>query len=157
MERIITIKDRVGRYDIPSFTFADNETLTLKFDIQEKRVGLYIALVTCGEQKKTFYLNKEMSIDIHPDFIKKGEYKAICVFLELRNMQGNKVIISNKQNKGGFFIEPLYIEKVEGDNNAIAWCKLIEKHLEENDKRLKEAEAKLEEFEDNGVPLLVED
>lgn len=156
MERIITIKDRVGRYDIPSFTFADNATLTLKFNIQEKRVGLYVALITCGENKKTFYLKKEMSIDIHPDFIKKGEYKTIYVFLELRNMQGNKVIISNDANNGGFFIEPLYIEKVEGDTNAIAWCELIEKRLEENDKRLAEAAAKLEEFEDKGVPLVFE-
>jgi hypothetical protein len=156
MERIITVKGTVGRYDIPSFTYADNETLTLRLNILESKAGLYVAVVTCGEQKKKVYLKEDTKIKIPPDFIKKGGFKPIVVLLEYRTKQGDIVIIPNNPDDGGFFIEPLVIEQVDENFTAQGWLSKMEAEMTKYLQRLTVVENKLAQFEDEGVPLLAE-
>ena len=157
MIRVLKLKGMIGRWDIPSFLWTENETLTVKLDVSETRVGRYIAVVTCGTQKKTVYLSKDMTINISPDFIQKGEFNPLSVLLEFRNTQGDSVIIPNDPKKGGFFIEPLYIERVTENTTAIAWLTKIETEIAEIKATQADMANKLQKFEDEGVPLLVED
>lgn len=156
MKRVIKFKGRTGRWDIPSFLWTENETLTIKLEIAESRVGKYIAVVNCGEQKKTVYLDKDMTIDISPDFLKNGKFNPIYVLLEFRDLRGNRPIIPNDPAKGGFFVEPLYIERVTENTTAIAWLTKIENDIAELKKMQGNINEKLQKFEDEGVPLLAE-
>ena len=156
MIRTIHIKGLTGRFDVPSFLWTENETLTLKFDVAEKRVGRYVAVVICGAQKKTVYLGRDMSVELSPEFIQKGEYQPLTILLEFRPPKGTRAIIGNDPYNGGFCIEPLKIERVNENTCAIAWMQKLEGDFEALSKRLKMVEDKLKEFEDEGVPLLTE-
>lgn len=156
MIRRIKIKGRTGRFDVPSFLWTENETLTLKLDVEEKRVGRYVAVVRCGEQRKTVYLNAEMTVELSPEFIQKGEYQPLTVLLELRNAQGTRVLIPSDPEKGGFCIEPLKIERMGENTCAVTWMQKLEGELGALRTRVEKTENKLKEFEDEGVPLLAE-
>ena len=156
MERIINVKGKVGRYDVPSFTYADNKTLKIRLKMAEKRVGKYYAIISCGEEKKTVCLGKEMTIEVSPEFIKKGNYNPICILLDFRNATGDKVIICNDPAKEGFFIEPLCIERVTENVTAIGWLSKIEKEIFALKEEQKSMSEKLSKYEDEGVPLLCE-
>lgn len=132
MLRIINIKGRTGRFDIPSFPLTDNEELTVKFNISENRFGRYIVIVQHGKLEKKFMLNpKEMTVTLTPDWIKDGGLEPIYFLLEFRNASADKVVISNDPKKAGFFIEPLYITRVEGNTTAQAWLTKIESAIAE--------------------------
>lgn len=154
MERIITINGRLGRYDILSFTYADNEPLTLRFAFKDLRVGRYRCAVVCGDEKKVEYLGENKRIEIPPEFIRNGGYNPVFVHLELRNPHSNAVIISSKQEEGGFFIEPLVIEQLDTNLTAKGWMSKVEGELEALLRRCKMLEDKVAMFEDEGVPLL---
>ena len=156
MIRTIKIKGRTGRFQTPSFAYADNEPLTIKFDITEHRVGKYVALIACGEQRKTVYLGKDMSVEISPDFIKEGGFNPVYIFLEFRNGIGDKVIICNDPAKNGFFIEPLYVERVSGNTTFLAWATKLEEEIKSLKATQEVLTEKLGKFEDEGVPLAVE-
>ena len=95
-------------------------------------------------------------MEISPDFIKLGEFNPIHVFLEFRNIHGDKVLIPNDPAKGGFFIEPLYVEKVNGNTTFQAWASKIEDELKVLKEALATATEKIKQFEDEGVPLVAE-
>lgn len=156
MTRTIHIKGLTGRFDVPSFLWTENETLTLKFDVAEKRIGRYIVVVICGEQRKTVYLGRDMSAELSPEFIQKGEYQPLTILLEFRPPKWTRAMIGNDPSNGGFCIEPLKIERVNENTCAVAWMQKLEGDFEALSKRLKTVEDKLKEFEDEGVPLLVE-
>ena len=157
MERIITINGRLGRYDIPSFTYADNEPLTLRFKFKDLRVGRYRCAVVCGDEKKVEYLGENKRIEIPPEFIRNGGYNTVFVLLELRHPQSNAVIIPSKQEEGGFFIEPLVIEQFDTNLIAKGWMSKVEGELEALLRRCVMLEDKVAMFEDEGVPLLPDD
>jgi hypothetical protein len=98
-----------------------------------------------------------MTVEVLPEFIQKGEFSPISVLLEFRNSQGDKIIIPNDPAKGGFFVEPLHIEKVGESATAIGWMTKIENEMSALLRRCIMLEDKLSTFEDEGVPLLVED
>ena len=150
MKRIINFRGRMGRYDIPSFLFTENETLEIQFNIQTYTLGKYIAILTCGKRKQAFSLGQDMTVTIPPEFIKRGDFAPLSILLELRTMVGDKVIIPSDPARGGYHIEPLYIDRVEGNTTAIAWCQELER-------RIKHVEDKLKEYEDKGVPLVFEE
>jgi hypothetical protein len=154
MQRVIKVRGRTGKFITPSFLYTDNDPLVIKFDVAEHRVGKYVAQVVCGEQKKTVYLGKDMSVEVLPDFIKAGEFNPIYVHLEFRTQYGDKVVIPNDPAKGGFFIEPLYIERVSGNTTFQAWATKIEEEVKALKDELSLVKAKLKEFEDEGVPLV---
>lgn len=156
MNRVIKVRGRTGKFTTPSFLYTDNEPLVIKFDVAEHRVGKYVCQVVCGEQKKTVYLGKDMSVEVLPDFIKAGEFNPIYVHLEFRTQAGDKVVIPNDPAKGGFFIEPLYIERVSGNTTFQAWATKIEEEVKALKDELSLVKAKLKKFEDEGVPLVAE-
>ena len=157
MRRIIKVKGLTGRLDVPSFLWAENETLTLVFDIEEKRTGRYVATVLCGEQRKTVYLGRDMSVEIPPQFIKDGGYQPLAILLEYRNQSCDSVIISGDPTNGGFAIEPLKIERMNENTYMLAFLQALEKEMKALGSRMSAVETKLEQFEDEGVPLLAEE
>ena len=157
MIRTINVKGRTGRFDVPSFLWTENETLTLKFDVAEKRVGRYVATVLCGEQTKTVYLGREMAVDVAPEFVANGGYQPITVLLGFYPPKGTRAIISNDPSSGGFCIEPLKIERVDENTCAVAWMQKLERDFAELSARMDATETKLKRFEDNSVPLIMED
>ena len=72
--------------------------------------------------------------------------------LEFRNPTADKVIIGNDPNKNnGFFIEPLYITRVEGNTTGVAWLNKIETELATAKELLAKYGAVIEE-----IPALIE-
>mgnify|MGYP003288068931 CR=1 FL=1 len=152
MLRILKLKGRTGRFDVPSFPWTENEPLIVKFDVNESRFGRYMLIVKCGNMQKTVMLNpKEMTVEIEPEFIKNGNYGPVYFLLEFRNPVGDKIIIPNDPKKNGFFIEPLYITRVEGNTTGFAWLTKIETALAEIQETLKMHGETL-----NGVPALID-
>lgn len=150
MKRTINFRGRMGRYDVPSFPFTENEPLELVFNIQTYTLSKYIAILTCGKRKQAFVLGEDMTVSVPPEFIKRGDFNPLAVLLELRTMAGDKIITPSDPAQGGYHIEPLYIEKLCGNTTAVAWCQELEA-------RITHVESKLKEFEDKGVPLVFED
>lgn len=157
MKRTINFRGRMGRYDIPSFLFTENETLEIEFNIQKYTLGKYIAIITCGKRKQAFSLGNDMTVTIPPEFIKRGDFNPLSILLELRTMPGDNIIIPSDPAQGGFHIEPLYIEKAGMNTTAIAWCQALEQRFKEMESKLLCMENKIKEFEDKGVPLVFED
>ena len=156
MERIINLRGRVGRYDIPSFLYADNDVLGITFVTQNYTLGKYIAVVSCGKLKQALYLDKNMRIEIPADFIKRGNFQPLSIALELRTMNGDNVIIPADPAQGGYLIEPLYIERANNNTMAIAWITALEEKLADFGNKLETLTEKIKQFEDEGVPLLPE-
>ena len=157
MKRIIKVEGLTGRFDVPSFLWAENEPLTIQFDIAESRRGKFVATAICGDQIKTEYLNNDRSFTLDPEWIKAGNYQDVSILLELVTNNGNAVIIPNDPKKGGYFIEPLRIDRVDENTTAVAWLQKIEANLSTLRMRIKNVETRLQEFEDNGVPLVFEE
>ena len=151
MLRIINLKGRTGRFDVPSFPWTENEPLIVKIESNETRFGRYVLIVKCGNMQKTVMFDKEMTVTIDPEFIKNGNFDPVYFLLEFRNAIGNKVIIPNDPKKNGFFIEPLYITRVEGNTTGLAWLNKIETAIAEIQETLKTHGETL-----NSVPALID-
>ena len=123
MERIININGRTGRFDIPSFLLTENEPLTLVFNFNNAYVGKYVATLICGERTRVHTLGKDRRIDVPADWL-QGD--VLSILLELRNVNGNAIIISNDPSKGGYCIEPLQLEHVNENTVAVAWMTKLE-------------------------------
>ena len=152
MLRIIDIKGLTGRFQIPSFPLTDNEELKVQFKVHETRFGRYIVIVKHGNLQKTFALiPNEMTITLTPDWIKAGGLEPIYFLLEFRDATADKVKIPNDPKKCGFFIEPLYITRVEGNTTGMAWLQKIETALVEINEKLKRQGAAIVE-----IPAMIE-
>lgn len=154
MLRVLKFKGLTGRYSTSSFIFAENEPLTIRFEFAEKRYGKYIATVACGSQKKTVMLDRNMEINVTPDFIADGGFEPVFVSLSFLNGVGDKVIIGNDPAKGGFFVEPLCIIKTDENTTGEAWLSKVEAIIAELTARVEAAERKLKQYEDNGLPVV---
>lgn len=157
MKRIIKVKGRTGRFDVPSFLWTENETLTVQFDVVESVQGKFIAVAMCGTQKKTVTLDESKEIEITPEFIKDGGFQPVSFLLEYRTLNDDRLIVSNDPKKGGYFIEPLLIQRVDENTTAIAWLQKVENDMQALSARIARTEERLAKFEDNGVPLIFED
>ena len=157
MKRIINFRGRMGRYDVPSFLFTENEPLEIKFDLQVNTLGKYIAILTCGKRKQAFVLDEDKTVIIPPEFIKRGDFAPLSILLELRTMLGDKIIIPSDPAQGGFCIEPLYIEKVGINTTATAWCQELAYRCDVLENKMLYLEEKIKEFEDKGVPIIFEE
>lgn len=156
MKRILEVKGRTGRYDVPSFLWTENEPLTIEIKINESREGVFVAKAICGDEKKTVFLSETMSFDIPPEFIKNGGYNPVLILLEFRTVDLSRKLVDNDPTKGGYFIEPLYIEQVEENTTAYAWLEMTANAISKLNERIESIENKLSAFEDNGVPLIFE-
>ena len=159
MVRTIELKGRTGRFTTPSFSWTENEPLTIKFNVNETRFGRYKLIIRCGKMEKIVTLYpKDMSVEITPDFIKNGGFEPIELLLDFREPISDKIIISNDPKKNGFFIEPLYITRVEGNTTGIAWLTKIETELAQlkqlvlsHGEKLKEVPTMIEEAQNAAV------
>ena len=155
MLRTITMHQRTGIIDEPSFFLTENEPLTLKFDGLSHRIGKYVVTIIHGKNKKTIYLPLSFVVDISAEFLKKGGNAPIEIYLELRNNAGTHKLIRSaidENDKEGFFIEPLVVEKAETGLNVSGLISVINKLAD----RLSIVENRLAEFDNNGVPLICE-
>ena len=77
MLRTITMHNRTGIFDIPSFLLTENEALTLKFVGLSHRIGKYVVTIVHGKNKKTIYLPLSFVVDISAEFLKKVEMRLL--------------------------------------------------------------------------------
>lgn len=127
MTRTITVTGRTGRMDVPSFTLAENEALTVTFNIvNEIRAGRYYVVVRHGTApKKTFVLSADKSIELSAGWLNAGGAESVEFALELRNPAGTLTI------KNDYTIEPLIIRAATGEWTATAYLQKLEAELEE--------------------------
>ena len=116
MKRTITLTGRTGRLDVPSFTLAENETLTVTFNIvNEIRVGRYIVVVRHGSAlKKTFALSSDNSIDLSAEWLTAGGTEPGTLKL-----------------KDDYCIEPLIVTAQDGNWTATAELQKLETEITE--------------------------
>ena len=145
MNRKLTIKGTTGRYDVPSFVWSENETLSITFDIRETRVGRFYAVIRCGRRIMELSLAKHQTVDIPAEFIKAGEFEPLNISLEFLNASGTAVIVPSNPKRGGYFIEPLYFRRVEETTTAIAWLQDVESKLAATNARIDETNALLQQ------------
>lgn len=160
MIRTIKITGRTGRFDVPSFLLTDNEWLTLVFAFDERRTGRYVVSLRHGNQKKTVYLGDEKTVELSPDWLKAGGTAPLEIDLELRTKDATLVRIhsaKSAEDKDGFFIEPLLITETDGAFATYGLLSKIEAEVQDLKTRMKTAEGKLSDFEDEGVPLIPEE
>ena len=119
--------------------------------------GKFIAVATCGTQKKTVTLDESKEIEITPEFIKDGGFQPVSFLLEFRTLNDDRSIVSNDPKKGGYFIEPLLIQRVDENTTAIAWLQKVESDMQALSVRIARTEERLTKFEDDGIPLIFED
>lgn len=157
MNRTITFTGKTGRWDVPSFIWTENENLSITFDIHETRVGRFYAAIRCGNRLAEFSFFKCKTVEVPAEFIKNGGYEPLNISLEFRNEKGNGVIVPSDPKRGGYLIEPLYIERMEESMTAIAWLQDVEKKIAEVNARVDETNAKVEECSAglDGVPALI--
>lgn len=157
MERILKFRGLTGRYNTSSFFFAENEPLIIRFEFTERRIGNYIATIACGDKKKTVALDKNREVEVSPDFIADGGFEPLFVHLSFLNTIGDKVIIGDNPAKGGFFVEPLYIMKTGESTTGQAWLTRVEGIIADLTARVEAAESKLKQYQDNGLPVTIEE
>lgn len=138
MNRKLTIKGTTGRYDVPSFVWSENETLSITFDIHETREGRFYAVIRCGNRIMELSVRKNQTVEIPAEFIKNGNFEPLSISLEFLNANGTAVIIPSDPKRGGYFIEPLYFRRVEETTTAVAWLQDIERKIEEINARMTE-------------------
>lgn len=147
MIRTLTIKDRTGLFDIPSFILTETESLTIRFIFPgELRVGKYRVVVRHGRLKKTFTLEKTGAIDLPADWLNQNA----------ENLEFSLVFLNATETavvKDDYQIEPLKLETLDGNFKFSAMVQqLVDKQAEQAQK-IEELLNKLKTFEDAGVPL----
>lgn len=159
MLRTIDIKGRTGRIDVPSFLLTDSENLILKFKTSENRIGRYVVSIKLNESKRVEYLGKDMCVIIPAEWLNSAGIGSLEIFLEFRTYDGTKILIPSAKDTetGGFFIEPLLIEKMDDSFTAKGWLSAIEERQNRLEEAMKQIGERLAEFEDNGVPLVFEE
>lgn len=150
MTRILTIDGRTGLFDSPSFLLSENESLKIKLHFKDEiRTGRFRLVVKQGELKKTFSLSKNEEIELSPAWLtKNGEnLEFSLVFL---NATETAVI------KDDYQIEPLKLETVNGN---FVFSALVQNIIAEQKRQaeiLSEMQEKLNQYEDEGVPVVLE-
>ena len=141
MIRNIHFTGRTGCFDVPSFLLTDNEDLTLVFNVQEYRQGKFVVVIKHGNARMTVHLTKEKRITLTADWLKENGAVPLEILLELRTVDLSRVIIPNANEKGGFFIGPLLIEKIDDSFTAVGWLQKIESGMAEQASKIKELQS----------------
>jgi hypothetical protein len=149
MKRKITLKGRVGMFDIPTFSIADNDLLTIEVDIpKEIRLHKYRLIVKHGDLVRTLSLYKGMTAVLEPDWLLANN-ENVEFALALLNEKDRVV-------KDDYQIEPLKMETNAGNFTFSAQVQKLISWQEEHGKKLAELESRFDEYENNGVNLTVE-
>lgn len=151
MIRILNIKGREGRFDEPSFIISENENLIIKVVlVDERRVNRFRLIVKHGNLQKTVTLAKNESVEFSPDWLKENAENLEFSLMYL-NPSESAVI------KDDYHIEPLKLQTLEGNFIFSAIVQDFEKRLSEQERRFKNLEKRVQEYETNGVTLTPEE
>lgn len=126
MKRVLNFEGKTARWDVPSFLWTENENLVIQFNIQETRDGTHYASIRCGNRLKEVSLVTSKMVEVPAQFIKDGDYSPLQISLEFRDNKGGALIVPADPKRGGYFIEPLAIERVEESTTAIAMLQALE-------------------------------
>ena len=150
MTRILTIDGRTGLFDSPSFLLSENESLKIKLHFKDEILtGRFRLVVKQGEFKKTFSLSKNEEIELLPAWLTKGG-ESLEFSLVFLNATETAVI------KDDYQIEPLKLETVNGN---FVFSALVQNIIAEQKRQaeiLSEMQEKLNQYEDEGVPVVLE-
>ena len=150
MLREVNFTGRTGRFDVPSFLFTENEELEIKFNVQVCIQGVYVATIKHGNFQRTVRLDEDKTLTIVPEWLKENGEQPIEILLELWDTSMSRRIIPS--GSSGFFIEPLYMEKVDDAFTAVGWLQKIESGMEEMALQIEELQSIVER-----VPQHIED
>lgn len=156
MKRKIFVNGRIGRFDTPYFAFSDNEPLEISFVFDVIHAGRYVATFICGNARQTERLEQSKPIILQPEFLKEGTCKPLHVLLEMRSWHNDNVVIPSDPARGGYFIEPLFIDTVSVNYTAYGMLQALENKINALEERLVGAETKLKTYEEVGVPTVAE-
>lgn len=148
MNRTITIKDRVGLFDNPTFYVSENEDLTIYVKRADgKALKNYRMLVKRGNLTKTFTLFGEGAIDLKADWLNKND---ATIEFELVLMDNAGVNVLSGET---FEIEPLQIKKMQGKFEYSAMVQAMHKWQEQHGQELAELKARFDKYEQNGINI----
>ena len=151
MKRVLTVKDRTGTFDIPSFLMTENDSLQIKLEIKnELRLGRFRLVVRHGEQKKAFTLSQNETIELCSGWLSKSTENLEFSLVYL-NVTETAVL------KDDYMIEPLKMESITGNFAFTALLQEIEAQQNEQERRIVALEEKIKEYENEGVPLVFEE
>ena len=151
MERIITIKDRVGMFDIPTFYVSENEDLLIKVKREDKKpLKNYRMLVKHGKLTKAFTLFNEGAIELKADWICRND-EPIEFDLIRMDEAGIKLVSGE-----GIEIEPLLLKKLQGKFEYSSAVQKLIKWQDEHGKQLEVLEKRFASYECNGTILQTE-
>lgn len=160
MKRKIIIKNGEGRYDTPLFALSDNENLKITIDIPFPKNGIYRYMAQHGHEKMCIVLGDKLTVELSAEWLKKGGVEPIISTLEYCDRTGT--VIYKKYN-----IEPLNVIERDVNKEYSAAIQALEKAFAEfKEERARDLEIfndsidqindKLQQFEDDGVPVLTE-
>lgn len=145
MERVIRLNGKTGLFDIPSFLLSDNEVLNVKLQTSEIRIGRYALTIKCGDKTRTEILARDKTVLIVPEWIKQGNSNILEFSLKLLNLSQSAVI------RDGYEIEPLRVERIDGDFEFTALVQNLHARQDEQHVRLKQLETIVA-----GIPTAIE-
>jgi hypothetical protein len=150
MKRKITLKGRVGMFDVPTFSISDNDLLTIDVEIpKEIRLCKYRLCVRHGALKKIFTLYKGMSVALEPDWLKANQ----------ENLEFSLALLNDKDKvvKDDYQIEPLKMETQEGNFIFSARVQALIDWQKQHERKLEELERRFSQYEHSGVTIDVID
>ena len=148
MNRTITIKDRVGLFDNPTFYVSENEDLTIYVKRADgKALKNYRMLVKHGNLTKTFTLFGEGAIDLKADWLNKNDENIEFELVLMDNAGVN--VLSGESIE----IEPLHIKQMQGSFEYSAMVQTIYKWQEQHGQELAELKARFNKYEQNGINI----
>lgn len=153
MKRTITLTDRTGQFDVPSFTLTENEALTIVFDFgKTSSAGQYIVIVRHGNApKQTFSLSADKSLTLSAKWLNDGGTEPIEFSLALYNAAGTLKI------KDDYCIEPLMIVAAAGKWTATAALQSMETEIETLKQTVSALSEKYNNLQEivNGIPVMI--
>lgn len=148
MNKTITITDRVGVFDIPTFYVSENEDLRIYVKRADgKQLKNYRMLVKHGNLTKTFTLFSEGVIELKAEWINQND-EAIEFELVLMDNAGINVLSGET-----FEIEPLKLKKMKGKFEYSAMVQSILAWQELHGRELAELRERFDRYEKNGIDI----
>lgn len=148
MNKTITIKDRVGLFDNPTFYVSDNEDLTIYIKRADgKPLKNYRLIVKHGNLYKVFTIFNNNTIDLKAEWIIKNSAPIEFELVQMDNANG-KIAIGE-----GLEIEPLRLEKMQGKFEFSAMVQELHRWQEQHGRELNILKKRFDEYEQNGINI----
>lgn len=149
MTRTLKLKGRTGLFDVPSFIVTENEVLKIRIQSDEPRKGRFRLTIRHGNLKRTYTLSKGETIELSPEWLKENA-ENLDFSLAFLDPAETYVV------KDDYQIEPLKMETLDGNFTFTAQVQEILRRQDEQEEMIHIIKEKLEDYEENGVPLILE-